>query len=191
MFTSIIALLGSGSFGGLLGGAFSLIKQWLDRGERAQQRADTLARDRLEYEEAERERAHSLLILSRTAEAGLRQAETESAAALAMTEAQTEAEIAVANQQALSAAQGVFAGLKTSSWMDNYRGGVRPTLALYFSALFSICLWWFFDTYADTITDEEGKTALLGLVATLNFTVTSIVTFYFVSRRNQAPCSRL
>lgn len=187
MIATLIALFSSGAGGGLLGGLFGLGKQWLERGERAQQRKDDLERDRLEYDNADKERSHALTMLNRTAELNLEQSKVEAAANLAETEAETEAEIAVANQEALNSAQDVFKNLKTSTGMDNFRASVRPMLAYFFSILFSVCLWWFFDEYSSTITNEEGKSALLALVATLNFTVTSIVTFYYVSRRNSAP----
>lgn len=187
MISAILGLFSSGFGGGLFGGIFGLAKQFLERGERAQQRKDDLDRDRLEYDNADKERSHALVMLNRAAELNLEQSKVEAAADLAETEAETEAEVAVANQKALNSAQDVFKNLKTSKGMDNYRGSVRPTLAFYYTILFSAILWWFFDDYAGVITDEEGKSILLALIATLNFTVTSIVTFYYVSRRNSAP----
>ncbi len=174
---SVLGLLGSGVGGGLLGGIFGIWKQRQERIERAEMARIELERDNMEYANAKAERDHSLVLLDKGAKIELDKIETE-----------TEAEIEIANQVVMGKAQKAeFAGLDTTSGMDNFRACVRPTLALWAWALFNAMLGWAFYKFADRIDADMGLQILLGLFATLNFTVSSIVTFYYVARRNNTP----
>ena len=179
MFTAVTALfsvLTSGAGGGLLGGIFGIFKQSQERKERVEMARINVERDQLEYKNAQAEREHALLILDKGGEIEVEKIQVES-----------EAEIEVAHQSALSSAQEVFSRLKTSSGMDDYRASVRPTLAYWGAFLFTAMLCWAFYQYHDLIDDETGKQILVGMFSTLTFIVTSITTFYYVSRRNSAP----
>lgn len=187
MITSIIALLSSGAGGGLLGGIFGLFKQSQERKERVEMARIEKERDELEYRAAADERAHALAMLERSAELKLEEAQIMGALKLETVQTETEAEIEVAHQKALGKAQGVFDKLKTSQGMDNFRASVRPTLAYWFALLFSVMLAWAFSEFHATIDAKAGRELLLGMFATLTFLVTSIGTFYYVSRRNSAP----
>lgn len=172
----LISVLTSGAGGGILGGIFGIFKQSQERKERVAMAEINLKRDQLEYENAKAEREHALSMLSKTGELELQKIQTE-----------TEAEIEVAHQSALSSAQDALKNLKTSSGMDNFRASVRPTLAYWGALLFTIMLAWAFSKFHQTIDVETGKQILLGLFGTLTFTLTSVISFYYVSRKNTAP----
>jgi hypothetical protein len=179
MLTTVAALFSvftSGAGGGLLGGVFGLFKQSQERKERVDMARINLERDQLEYSEAQKERTHSLTMLKAGASIELEKVQTE-----------TEAEIEVSHQNALSSAQDALKGLNTTTGMDNFRASVRPMLAYWAVALFSGMLIWAFIEYSDTISDGDGKEILLGMFGTLTFIVTSVTSFYYVSRRNTAP----
>lgn len=172
--SGIITLLSSGAGGGILGGFFGLFKQSQERKERIEMEKIQVERDRIDAEDRKLEREHQLTMLERGAELQIEQAQTEA-----------EAEMEVANQAALQTAQKAeFSKLSTTSGMDNYRASVRPTLAYWAATLFSLALGYAFYRWNAKIDPETGKEILLGLFGTLSFTVTSIVTFYYVSRRN-------
>ena len=174
--TTLFTLITSGAGGGIVGGLFGIFKQSQERRERVAMAEIDLKRDVMEFKNAEAERAHALTMLEKGAEIKLATVQTEA-----------EAEIEISNQQALGAAQDALKNLKTSTGMDNYRGSVRPTLAYWASALFTVMLAWAFVEFRDTIEQEHGRQILTGMFGTLTFLVTSIGAFYFVSRRNSAP----
>jgi len=174
--TGVFSIFTSGAGGGILGGIFGLFKRSQDRKERVELARLNLERDQLEYAEARNEREHALTLLKANGDIELEKIQTEA-----------EAEMEVAHQSALSNAQGALKRLKTTSSMDNYRASIRPTLALWAAILFSGMLGWAFYSFRDLITIDEGKTLLLGMFATLNFIVTSVVSFYYVSRRDDSP----
>ena len=174
--SGLFAVLTSGAGGGLLGGIFGIFKQSQERKERVEMARINLERDDLEYQNARQEREHALLILEKGGEIEIEKVKTEA-----------EAEIEVAHQSALSSAQDAIKNLKTTSGMDNYRGGVRPTLAYWGALLFTIMLCWAFWKFGDTIDPDTGKQILIGMFSTLTFIITSIITFFYVARRNSAP----
>ena len=174
--SGIFAVLTSGAGGGLLGGMFGIFKQSQERKERVAMAQINLKRDQLEYQNAKAERDHALIMLDKTGELELRKVEAEA-----------DAEIEVTHQSALASAQDALKNLKTSSGMDDFRASVRPVLAYWGAILFTAMLGWAFYTYRDTIDSEIGKQILIGMFATLTFIVTSIITFYYVARRNPAP----
>ena len=176
MLTAILGILGSGAGGGLLGGFFGLFKQSQERKERVEMARINLNRDNAEYQNSRDERAHALLILEKGGQIELEKIQTES-----------EAEIEVAHQSALSSAQDALKNLKTTTGMDNFRASVRPVLAYWGALLFSVMLGWAFVEFSDTIDKETGKQILVGMFSTLTFIVTSVVTFYYVGRRNSSP----
>lgn len=174
---TLISLLTGGAGGGIVGAITGIFKQAQERKERVEMARIDLERDQAEYANAEAQRKHDLEVLEKGGQLKLQELQTES-----------EVEMEVAHQQTLSTAQiEEFKNLNTSSWVDNLRGSIRPGLAIWFSALFSVMIAWAFYKYSNQITDTEGKQILLGLFTTLSFTVTSIVTFYYVARRNSAP----
>jgi len=166
----------SGAGGGIVGGIFGLFKQSQERKERVEMARINVERDQLEYENASKEREHSLLMLEKGAEIELEKVQTE-----------TEAEIEITQQNALSSAQDALKNLNTSTAMDNFRASVRPLLAYWGVTLFTAMLGWAFYEYKDTIDKDTGKQILIGMFATLTFIVTSITSFYYVSRRNSSP----
>lgn len=165
MIETIFTLLTSGAGGGLLGGIFGLFKQREERKERLAVAELNLKRDEMEY-------AHERSMLD---------------AQLQQTQLEAEKEIEVANQRAVNTAQRSFANLSTTSGIDNFRASVRPVLAYWAITAFTVMLAWAFAEYVHMISQDEGLKILLGMFATLNFTVTSVVTFYYVARRNNAP----
>ncbi len=174
--TTFFSLLTSGAGGGILGGIFGLFKQSQERKERVEMARVNLERDKMEYENAEKEREHALIMLEKGGQLELEKVETEA-----------EAEIEVAHQAAMSSAQDALKNLKTSSKMDDFRASVRPVLAYWGAIMFSAMLIWTFSKFYSTIDTATGKSILLGLFGTLTFIVTSITTFYYVARRNSAP----
>lgn len=174
--TALFSVLTSGAGGGLLGGIFGIFKQSQERKERVEMARINIERDNLEYQNAKAERDHALLMLDKGGEIEVEKVQVEA-----------EAEIEVAHQSALSSAQEVFKNLKTSTGMDNYRASVRPSLAYWGATLFTVMLCWAFIEFHSTIDAEIGKQILVGMFSTLTFIVTSITTFYYVSRRNSAP----
>lgn len=176
MIASIVTLLTSGAGGGIVGGVLGLFKQRSERKERIETARINLERDKIDYENSEKERQHALVMLERGAKLELEKVETEA-----------EKEIEVSHQKALSSAQDALKNLKTSTGMDNYRASVRPTLAFWFVLLFTVLLCWAFYSFHESITEETGGKLLEKLFSTLTFTVTSIVTFYYVARRNSKP----
>lgn len=172
--TGIITVLTSGAGGGILGGVFGLFKQSQERKERIELEKIQVERDRLDIEDRKLEREHQLTMLEKGAELKIQEVQTEA-----------EAEMEIANQAALQTAQKAeFSKLNTTSSMDNYRASVRPTLAYWAAILFSLALGYAFYKWNAKIDQDTGKQILLGMFGTLSFTVTSVVTFYYVSRRN-------
>lgn len=174
MFASLFSLLTTGAGGGIVGGILALFRTAGERKERLEMRKLEIQRDAMEYEAQEKSRSHELAMLERGAELKLKQAETEG-------------EIAadIANSTAKTAAVATeFANLNTSSWVDNCRAMIRPILALFFTAFFTVIFLWAFNQYRDQLTPVDGKEILMGLFLTLEFAVTSILSYYYVSRRN-------
>jgi len=176
MIETIIAVLTGGAGGGIVGGILALFKQKGETRERIAMAELELRRDEIEAEERQKDREHERLILRSEGDIKLATIQTES-----------EAEIEVTNMRALGDAQAVFSNLNTSTWMDNLRASVRPLLAYYAIALFSCILCYFSHNFIDTITVEQGTLILLKLITTLTFMMSSIVSFYYVSRRNPKP----
>ena len=172
----IASIFTSSASGGLFGGIFGLFKQSQERKERFEMARLELDRDKLDYENAKAERSHALTMLKEGATIELEKVEKE-----------TDAEIEISHQAALSNAQSVFKNLKTSTGMDNFRASVRPVLAYGVMTLFTLMLFWAFYSYSDKIDEATGMAILLGLFQTLEFLVTSIGVFYYVSRRNPKP----
>lgn len=177
MFTAITTLftvLTSGAGGGLLGGIFGLFRKSQDRKERVEMARISIERDQAEYANAAEERKHALAMLEKGAEIEVEKVAME-----------TEAAIEVSHQQTLSSAQAEeFKGLNTTPPIDNLRASVRPILAYWSAALFTVMIGWAFYKYGHLITQADGKQILLGLFASLSFIVSSVVMFYFISRRN-------
>ena len=177
MLTLLATIFTSSASGGLLGGIFGLFKQSQERKERVEMARIELDRDTREYANDQAERDHALVMLERGAAVEIERTRTEA-----------EATIEVANSSARGAAVvEEFRSLGTSTGMDNFRASIRPGLAVWSTLLYSVMLVWAFSSFGDKISVSEGKTILMGLFATLSFTVTSVVTFYYVSRRNAAP----
>ena len=173
---TIFTLLTSGAGGGLLGGVFGIFKQREERKERIEFARLDIQRDEMEYKNASEERKHELTML-----------EANSRAEVTKTQTEADKEIEVANQRTLATAQRAFTKLNTSQGMDNYRASVRPTIAYWACILFTAMIAWAFYKFHHLITADVGLEILTGLFATLTFVVTSATTFYFVSRRNNAP----
>jgi hypothetical protein len=177
MITTLIALLSSGAGGGLLGGIFGLFKQSQERKERVEMAHIELDRDTAEYANDQAERDHTLLVLEKSGRLEIEKVATESEAAME-----------ISNQDARGAAViSEFKNLNTSGGLDNFRASIRPLIAVWAVSLFSYMLVWAFSKYSAGLSAVEGKEILLNLFATLSFTITSVVTFYYVSRRNSAP----
>ena len=176
MLTTLFSLLTSGAGGGILGGLFGIFKQSQERKERVEMARIMVERDQLEYKNAAAERDHALMILDKTGQLEVQKIATE-----------TDAQVEIAHQSTLSSAQDVFKTFKTDVWMDNLRASVRPVLAYWVALLFSGALAWAFIEFKSTIDHDTGRSILLGLFGTLTFIVTSVTTFYYVSRRNNAP----
>jgi hypothetical protein len=176
MIATLLALLTSGAGGGIVGGIFGIFKGGQERKERVEMAKINIQRDMLEYKNAEAERSHALTMIGKQGEIKLETIQTEA-----------EAEIEVTHMEAMGDAQKVFKDLKTTTWMDNFRASVRPVLAYWAVILFSVMTIWAFAKFSDEITAVEGKELLMKLIATLVFTVSSIIAFYYVSRRNSAP----
>lgn len=175
MIGDIFEVLATGAGGGIVGGVLGLFRQWGERRERLEYERLQLERDQLEASERASDRAHELEM-----------AQQGAASALAQVQAEGEAAAEVANQGALEAAQRAeFGGLDTSRWMDNLRASVRPVFAYWVMIVFSAMVGYFAIRFYDQITPETGSEILLALIDTLVFMVTSITTFYYVSRRNQ------
>ena len=174
MITALFPFLASGAGGGLLGTVTALFKHKIEAKERIDLQEVMLKRDQIEADSLESQRTHEMAMLNAGAEISLQTAQVES-----------ESEAEIANQAALKTATTTeFKGLKTSSFMDNYRASVRPTLAYWFTFIFNAILFWAFWKFSGEITQDQGVLILLGLFATLEFVVTSLISFYYVSRRN-------
>lgn len=183
MIEAIFAVLTSGAGGGIIGAFTGL---WNKAGERKERiamaniesaREETrLARDKVEAEERQKERDHILEHAKLSGSIDLEKSQSES-----------EASIELANMTALGDAQSAFNNLNTSTKMDDLRGSVRPVFAYYLMAAFSGALAWFALTFSDQITPEVGGDILMKLILTLIFMVTSMTSFYYVSRRNSKP----
>lgn len=175
--TALFSVFTSGAGGGLLGGIFGLFKQSQEKKERVEMARIDLERDAAGYANDKEERAHALIMLDKGAKLEVEKIQIES-----------EASIDIENQKSLSSAQKAeFSKLQTSSWIDNVRASVRPVLAYWSMALFTYMLYWAFDEYGSEIDKDLGKQILVGMFSTLTFIATSVTTFYFVSRKNQAP----
>jgi len=169
----VFGLLASGAGGGLLGGIFGLFKKHQEASLAVKLRALELDQAREDNKEAAREREHTLMLI-----------EKQGDVSLAETEAEVQGQIDVAHSKALAVAQDKeFGGLKTSRKMDNYRASVRPTLAYWYSFVFSVFGGWAFSEF-HTVLAPHAQTIMMGFIGTLTFLVSSMGTFYFVSRDN-------
>lgn len=169
----LVGLLVSGAGGGVLGGVFGLARHFMDSKKLVRLAEIELKRDKMDADESERERSHALLLIEKQADVSL-----------AETEATIQGEINVAHSKTLAASQDKeFGRLNTTRKMDNYRASVRPTLAYWFSLIFSVFLFWSFYNFSDTLSDIAPQ-LMAGLLSTLTFIVTSIITFFYVSRPN-------
>lgn len=185
--TALFTVMTSGAGGGLLGGIFGLFKQSQERKERIEIARIEVDRDKIEAQSAKEERAHAMEMLNRQAELGIEKIEVKGQMELEKVLTESEAAMEIENQKALGRAQGVFTQLDTTTGMDNFRASVRPALAYWFSAMFTVFLAWAFFKFGEKIDADTGKQILIGMFGTLTFLVTSIGTFYYVSRRNSAP----
>lgn len=174
LLTTALAVLTSGAGGGIVGGILAILKRGQDRKERIELERIALEREKADYLNAKEEREHALTMLQAGAQIELEKVQTEA-----------EAEMEVSHQNALSNAQKVLGKLKTSTWMDNYRASVRPTLAYFVTFVFSVAGAWAFTEFASQLTPQDGGKILLGMFATLTFAFTSIITFYYVARKDQ------
>lgn len=173
----LVSILFGGAGGGVFGMLAGLFKNRNDNKHREEMARIANDRDEMEYQRQRESEEHRLEMLEATGRLNLEQTATEGAI-----------QVDIANQQARGQAQKAeFDNLQTSGWMDNFRASVRPTLAYYFTVLFSVLLAWAFKEFSGTITDDMGGKILLGLFVTLEFAVTSILNFYYVSRRNPKP----
>lgn len=174
MFGTILSLLTSGAGGGIVGGVLALFRTAGERKERLESRRIDLERDKMEYDDRRASEKFQKDMLTAGAEINLKQTETEG-----------EVAIELANQASLSASQvQEFKDLNTSGWVDNLRAMIRPLLALFFTAFFTVIFLWSFKVYRGQLTALDGKEILMGLFLTLEFAVTSILSYYYVSRRN-------
>lgn len=177
--SGLLSVLTTGASGGIVGGILALFRTAGERKERLALKEIELKRDQAEYADARAREQHQLTML-------------EKGAQLELEKTQTEGEIAadLAHQQTLSTAQvAEFQKLNTSRWMDNWRASVRVFLGYSFTAVFFAALFWAFGTYRDDITADQGLEILIGLFATLEFGVSSVISFYLVARAN-APARR-
>lgn len=180
---SLFTVFTSGAGGGIVGGLFAIFNKKQEAGERIELAKISASRDVADYANSEAERKHELLVLQKNADLGIKQAEVE----LQKVESESNTAMEVANLEALGKAQEGLNKLKTSTSLDNYRGSVRPTLAYWAAFLFTIMLIWAFARFGKAIEVEVGKQILIGMFATLTFIITSVISFYYVSRRNAPP----
>ena len=171
MWDMIMTIATGGVGGGLIGSIVGLCKAKIDNTRETAMETLRADRERAEYLEGEKERAHELQMM---------QADTVGRERIAETEGSAAADIE--HMRAMGKAQAVFAGLKTSRFMDNYRGSVRPTLAYWTNFVFTLMLGWAFYKFHAQITADQGAQILIGLIATLTFLVTSQNSFYYVQR---------
>lgn len=187
MITAILTFFGSSAGGSIVGGVFGMFSKIIDgknqreadaiaSAERIESGKINLERDKMEYENAKAERDHAITMHEKGALFALQKVETE-----------TEAANDIAHMEALGQAQDVFANFKTDTKTDNYRALVRPNLAYWAAGLFTVILLWAFYVYRGQITQSQGSELLLMMISTVCFTVSSIVTFYFMARRNKGP----
>lgn len=177
MFSTIVTLLTSGAGGGIVGGILALFRTAGERKERLELEKLSVQRDQMEIEDRRATERHDLAMLEKGAEVKIQQAQAEGEIA---------ADIENTRQRGMAAAA-EFTGLKTTSGMDNFRAAIRPALASIFTVFFICVFLWAFAQYREQLTASDGKEILLGLFATLEFAVTSIISFYYVSRRNAKP----
>ncbi len=174
MFTALFSLLTSGAGGGIVGGVLALFRTAGERKERLESKKIDLERDAMEYANIRATQSHEKDMLTAGAEIALKQAETEGEIAADITNSTSKGKAVVSE----------FKDLNTSGWVDNTRALIRPVLSIFFTVFFTIIFLWSFNQYRDQLTAIDGKEILMGLFLTLEFAVTSILSFYFVSRRN-------
>jgi len=174
--TALFSVLTSGAGGGLLGGVFGIFKHSQERKERVEMARINADLQEAKYRNDFERRQHDMRML-----------EKEGSIDLAKMAEQAKADMEVEYQRSLAKAQEALTGLSTNTAMDNYRASVRPTLAYWGAILFTLMLAWAFTEFGETIDKDTGRQILLGMFSTLTFIMTSVVTFYYVSRRNPAP----
>ena len=182
--TTIFTLFTSGAGGGLLGGIFGLFKKNQDIKEKLALAQVDLDRDKLDYDNAQKERAHELVMLDKRSQLHQQGVKLQGDIELEKLNAEGDIEVELGTLKSLSEAQKTIGKLNTTSGMDNYRASVRPTLAYWFTLIFTAMLAWAFFTFSELINPSEGKEILLGMFGTLTFMLTSLGTFYFISRPN-------
>lgn len=174
---ALLGIFTSVAGGGFLGSLTGLFKNFMDSRERTKLAQLELERDRLDMEAAALEHTRALELIAKGAEIDLAKTRTEGEAAI---------EVATAESRG-AAVISEFKNLKTSSFMDNLRASVRPVFAYLAVSTFGYMLVNAWLAYGHLLTQEQGLALLLVLIDTLIFMVTSIVSFYYVSRRNPAP----
>lgn len=172
---SILAIVSTGAGGGVVGAITGLFTKRMDHKREIELANIELKSAVLESKDAQAERDFQINITTKRGEIELKKTNAETAAA-----------IDIAHSAALGEAQSVFKNLKTSEKMNNFRMSVRPFLAYAFTFVYFVMLVWAFDKYAQLISATEGHGILIMLIQTLNFTVSSLISFYFVARRNQS-----
>jgi len=177
MFTALFGFLASSAGGGIIGGGFALIKQIIEGRTLIATKELDNKKEVLRQAEAQRDREHEVLML---------QEQTKSKSKIVEVKTEAKVELETMQSRGMNVIE-EFKGLKTSSKMDNYRASVRPTVAYWALLMFNLSLGYCFWRYGHLIPEETGLAILLGLVSTLNFMITSVISFYYVSRPNHKP----
>lgn len=174
--TGIFTILTSGAGGGIIGGLLGLFRKSQEMKERIEFERLQIEREENQRVDRDNQRNHDMEMLRMGGDIDLQQSINE-----------WNSKIEIANQQALSKAQDGLNNLNTTSGMDNYRASIRPTLAIWVSVLFTVMLVWSFYKWNHLIDNETGYEILMGLFATLSFSFTSVIVFYYVNRNNPVP----
>lgn len=173
----IISILAGGAGGGIFGVLAGIFKNRSDNKHREEMARIANERDEMEYTRQRESEENRIELAQITGQLEADKIELEGDIAADLEEA-----------KALGKAQEAeFGNLNTSTWMDNFRASVRPVLSYLYTSAFFTFFYWAFNKYSDMITDEMGGQILLGMFATMEFATTSILGFYFVSRRNARP----
>ena len=174
---ALLGLFTSVAGGGIIGSFTGLIKNLMDSRERSKIAQIGLDRDRLDMEAASLEHTRALELIEKGASIDLAKTRTEGEAAIEVTTAESRGAAVISE----------FKSLNTTTFMDNLRGSVRPVFAYLVMGVFGYMLFMVWKQYGGLITAEQGLALLIVLIDTLVFMVTSITSFYYVSRRNPKP----
>mgnify|MGYP000389160619 CR=1 FL=1 len=173
--TGGLSLLTGGAAGGVVGAISAIWKSSQENKLKIELERLNNEREAREYDNAKSEREHQAWLVTQGHANEMDKIKTE-----------TDAELDIATMQALQVSSAAeFGDLNTTSAMDNYRASVRPTVAYWSVLAFNVMLCWAFSEFSDQINESAGLQILLGLFATLNFTVASVISFYYVSRNNR------